>query len=43
MELSMAKFRSAQETFKLNSDFNALQTGFDGLKKEKEVLFDRIK
>jgi hypothetical protein len=39
----MAKFRSAQETFKLNSDLKALQTSFDGLAKEKEGLFDRIK
>lgn len=43
MELSMAKFRSAQETFKLNGDLKALQTRCDGLAKEKEGLVDRIK
>jgi len=31
MELSMAKFSSHQETFKLNADLKALQTKCDGL------------
>jgi hypothetical protein len=43
MELSMAKFRSAQETFKLNGDFKALQTRFDDLAKDKDGLIDLIK
>lgn len=39
----MAKFRNAQETFKLNGDLKALQTRFDDLSMEKEGLFERIK
>ena len=39
----MAKFRSAQETFKLNGDFKTLQTRLDDLAKDKDGLIDLIK
>ena len=43
IELSMTKFKNAQDSFKLNADFKALQTKYDGIVKEKEDLLAKLK
>lgn len=43
IELSMTKFKNAQDSFKLNSDFKALQTKYDEVVKEKEDLLAKLK
>jgi hypothetical protein len=43
IELSMTKFKNAQDSFKLNSDFKALQTKYDEIVKEKEDLLAKLK